>query len=477
MKYSLLLFSKTKSSKVPTDPSLKLQGEALMKVNYKLAWISTETSQNLQSSLQIAKGETSDSEQFLIIDDAVNNNNKIAEQTDDNDIKIEDNRGKRRRKFVFVFRYYEQLGMTTNNLLALASFGKFERREVVAPFVNNSRMSGLSGGVSHHQRKQSVINFAPLNFYYDMDHFNTQLRTRGYSTFTNLQDFATSCNKRINVLVHFLYRDSTSMQQMTSWYGLQEREARFVYRQARANSGWIQCPFIKKSKLARQLGFKISSYICVDPEIIKAMDELEKKVLRQCACLGIVLWKGNGTNRSHFPLHPLIKTPIRLSDLRFNSGLLQIATKFVKKYLREDFIAVHVRAERHYLWKGINVTMRCLRKLAKRVQEAQMRYKIPKVFLATDLTDYGSDTLINEGSDSERTFLLRYLLKSLNRPVQFTPAGFLYDTGAIAIIEMHIVAAGSRLFTLGSGNFQNWIVDLFQQRHDARRTHRMCEMK
>ena len=145
--------------------------------------------------------------------------------------------------------------------------------------------------------------------------------------------------------------------------------------------------------------------------------------------------------------------------------------------MREDFIAVHVRAERHYLWKGINVTMRCLRKLAKRVQEAQMRYKIPKVFLATDLTDYGSDTLINEGSDSERTFLLRYLLKSLNRPVQFTPAGFLYDTGAIAIIEMHIVAAGSRLFTLGSGNFQNWIVDLFQQRHDARRTHRMCEMK
>lgn len=476
MKYSLILFSK--STKLPTDPSLKLQSEGLMKVNYKLAWISADTvsNQNLQNSLQIAKGETFASNQVSILDDP--NNNKIDEHRGNNEnIKIKDNRGKPRRKFVFVFRYYEQLGMTTNNLLALTSFGKYEKRQVVAPFVNNSRMSGLSVGVSHHTRKQIAETFAPLSFYYDMNHFNTQLRTRGYSTFTDLQDFSTSCNRRINVLVHFLYRDSNSMQHMTSWYGLQGHEARFVYRQARANSGWIQCPFVKKSKLARQLGFKVNRYICVDPEIIRTMEDLEKRVLKQCPCLGIVLWKGNGTNRSHFPLHPSIKNPIHLPDLKFNPGLVEIAAKFVEQYLGKDFIAVHVRAERHYLWKGINVTLRCMRKLVKRVQETQTRYKVPKVFLASDLTDYGSDTLINEGSDSDRDLLLTYLLKSLNRPVRFSPAGLFYDTGAIAIVEMHIVASGSRLFTLGSGNFQNWIIDLFQQRHDARRTHRMCEMK
>ena len=477
MKYSLLQLS---TSKFPTDPSNNLQGESLMKVSYKLAWVNnaeTISSQNLLGDLQVAKaGERLYLNQESILDDP--NNNKIDEQWSSNDDTTNrDKRGKSKRKFVFVFRFYEQLGMTTNNLLALASFAKYENRKIVAPFVNNSRMSGLPGGVSHHWRKTYGVNFAPLSFYYDVNHFNTELRTRSYGTLTSLRDFATNCNNRMNVLVHFLYRDAGSMQALTSWYNLQENEASFVYRQARANGGWIPCPFVKKSKLAKQLGFKISRYICVDPEIIRTMEELEKKILKRCACLGIVLWKGNGTNRAHFPLNSSITKPIRLPDLKFNHRLLNIAANFVEEYLGKDFIAVHVRAERHYLWKGINVTLRCIRKLVKRVQETQMRYKVVKVFLASDLTDYGSDTLINDGTDSDRAFLMKYLLKSLNRPVRFSPAGVLYDTGAIAIVEMHILAAGSRLFTLGSGNFQNWIVDLFQLRNDARRTHRMCEMK
>ena len=70
-----------------------------------------------------------------------------------------------RGKFIFAFRYYEQLGRATENLLAFCSLAKYGNREVVAPFVNNSRMAGTPYGVGHRYRRKRTMSFSPFETY------------------------------------------------------------------------------------------------------------------------------------------------------------------------------------------------------------------------------------------------------------------------------------------------------------------------
>ncbi|XP_032239804.2 uncharacterized protein LOC116619277 [Nematostella vectensis] len=385
-------------------------------------------------------------------------------------------RNTHRQKYLFVFRYYEQLGRATNNLLELASWAKHRNSIVVAPFVNNSRMSGLPGGVSHYLRTTtSLARFGPLREYFDVKYLNNLLKKRGYGTLGGFGDFQNDCQQRLNIVIHFLYSNREALLDAAEWYRKTYREMKEIYTKTRANGGWLPCPFVRYSRLQKQLNFKVSRYVCVDPEMIQDAFELERKVIQGRFCVGVVLWKGNGKGRVHFPLHPSITRPLTPPDVRFNATLVEIARKFVEERLGGSYIAVHVRGERHLVRKGTNITYRCVRKLIDRVREAQRKYHIQTVFLATDLPEYGSDTFDQERGS--RKALQRYLHKELNQPVSYQPAD-LYDNGAIAIIEMNILAAGNRLFTLGSGNFQNWIVSLFLQRRksNSKKLHRLCEL-
>ena len=385
-----------------------------------------------------------------------------------------------RRKFVFVFRYYEQLGRGASNLLALASFAKNKNRLVVLPFVNNSRMSGLPNGVSHHFRKSDfpfLKKYGQLSDYFDVNDLNDRLTSYGYSTFESFPVFESQCAKRLNIVVHFLFDDDSSKRETGPWYRLTSKEVEQLYKQAKQNNGWADCPVVKHSRLSRQLGFKVSRYVCVDPEIIRTASDLEDKILQGAMCVGIVQWKGNGQERVHFPLDPSISQPLYPSDFEFNPHLVKIAKDFVRSKFHGKFIGIHVRSERHIIRKGYNVTMRCMQKLANRVHESQSSYPAEGVFLATDLSDYGSDTLKDRAESNDRRSLSRFLHEALKYPITFDPRGLLYDSGAVAIVELNILSLATRIFTLGSGNFQQWVIDLFLKRHghEKQRVHQMCQ--
>lgn len=386
-----------------------------------------------------------------------------------------------RRKFLFVFRYYEQLGRATNNLLDLASLAKNKNRLMVVPFVNNSRMSGLPGGVSHYFRKQekpSQKTYALLSEYFDLEDLNFKLKARGYSTMNSFRDLESHCAKRFNIVIHFLFDDESYKRDTASWYRVSENEVATMYNKARQQNGWIDCSAMKQSRLNKQIGFKVSRYICVDPEVIRTASDLEDNVLKGANCVGIVQWRGTGEDRVYFPLDTSISQPLRPSDLEFNPRLVELARNFVKNKFHGEFLGIHVRSERHIERKGINVTKRCMVKLATRVQETRDAYGIKQVFLASDLTDYGSDTLMNYAEADYRRSLSIFLHKALNHPETFEPNGIVYDTGAAAIVEMNILSMATRLFTMGGGNFQEWAVAIFRKRHNNEQTrvHRMCEL-
>ena len=382
------------------------------------------------------------------------------------------------RKFIFAFRYYEQLGRATENLLALCSLAKYGDRVVVAPFVNNSRMAGIPYGVGHHFRKKRVVSFSPFQTYFDLQRVNDKLKSNGYSSLTTFESMAERCNRRLNVVVHFLHHERKSIEDAVSWYRMTERELQDIYLRARQNNGWTNCPYIRKSNIGRQLGeFKVSRYVCVDPEIIRTSEKFEEEVLQGANCVGIVQWKGIGPGRTHFALSRTFV--LRPSDLQHNVQLIDLARRFIETSgLGKSFISVHVRAERHIFRRGINITRQCFKKLAGRVQKLKAKHNW-RVYLSTDMVDHGSDTLIREVSKAKRLGLYLELKKMLGYPVTLSPIQGLYDTGAIAIIEMHILASGKKLVTLGGGNYQEWIVQLFSGNVQdlTHSLYRICEMR
>lgn len=382
------------------------------------------------------------------------------------------------RKFIFAFRYYEQLGRATENLLALCSLARYGRRDVVAPFVNNSRMAGIPYGVGHHFRRKRVVSFSPFQTYFDLRQVNDQLKANSYSTLTSFEDMAETCNRRLNVVVHFLHHERKSIEDAVSWYRISERELQDIYSRARQNNGWTNCPYIKKSNIGKQLGeFKVSRYVCVDPEIIRTSQRLEEEVLQGANCVGIVQWKGVGPGRSHFTVSQT--TLLRPSDLQHNAELVNLAGRFIKTSgLGKSFISVHVRAERHIFRRGMNITRQCFHKLAARVKKLKGKHNW-NVYLSSDIVDHGSDTLIQDVSKAKRLNLYLELNKLLGYPVTLNRIQGLYDTGAIAIVEMHILSVGKKLVTLGGGNYQEWIIQLFSQNVSdlTHSLHRVCEMR
>ncbi|XP_031562579.1 uncharacterized protein LOC116298317 [Actinia tenebrosa] len=442
-----------------------VQTKGLNQKNYKLAWLGHEDV-NLNEKIR-TKGKHGVRYK--------ENHDELSINSDD---QADQNKSMyTKRKFIFAFRYYEQLGRATNNLLALTSWAKYRGSLVVSPFVNNSRMSGLSRGVSHFLRATSTMRFGPLDEYYNVPKLNQNLQKHGYGTLASFVDFENECHHRLNIVIHFLYSDPDSLKDAAEWYRKTFKEMRVIYSKAKVD-GWLPCPFVRHSRLQKQLRFKVSRYVCVDPDIIRTPEELEEKVIQSRQCVGVVLWKGTGKSRTHFPLASPISHPLSPSDVDFNPTLVKIAKDFVREKIGSNFIAIHVRIERHYSRLGMNVTYRCMKKLINRITEARKHFKINKIFLASDLPVYGSDTFKPQDSLlKDREVLLNFLLKELDFPITYKPVQ-IYDTGSIAIIEMNILAAGEKIYTLGGGNFQEWILNLFRKKQGgkSRNIHRLCEL-
>ena len=398
-----------------------------------------------------------------------------------------------RKKYIFSLRYYEQLSMATKNLLSLASLATHNNRHVVMPFVGASRFSGLRLGASMSRFKEAKRNnqtdlnreykgnkFSEMSRYFDIQHLKNQMINHGYTSLASFNEFQKDCAS-LDVVIHFLYSGGNSVKEFGKWYKQPMDKYLHVKRKAKRNNGWIECNFVKRSQISQFLGnINVTKYICVDPEMINTAEKLENRILKDAQCVGVVLWKGDGERRTHFPLAPSIREPLRPSDLKHNKSLIDIAYSYIRDVIKRPFISVHVRSERHIIRKGVAAARDCIQKLSKEVQERKYKFKLTKVFLASDLEKYGSDTLLLHSNESDRDLLQKELLNNLNDPFTFNPNKYnLYDRGEIAIVEMHIISMGESLYTLGKGNFQEWIIDLFlsYNAEDRRLIYKVCELE
>lgn len=384
-----------------------------------------------------------------------------------------------KKKYIFALRHYEQLAKATKNFLSLSSLATDTGRHLVMPFVNNSRFCGLKLGLSFSRfleaKKLNLSNdeeykgnkFSELDRYFNVDHLHSQMSSHGYSSLVTFKEFSKEC-KTLDVVIHFLYNDSISLNEFSRWYQKTNVQYEHILDEASKNNGWIECSFVKQSQIAEFLNVKVNRYVCVNPEIIKTSNQLENLILKGSQCVGIVSWKGNGVRRTHFPISPFIKKQLHSYDIQHSQRLIDIAYDYVKNIMQQPFISIHVRSERHLLGKGFRATRNCIQQLCEKIRLKKATYKI---FLANDLKD-GSDTLVESTHFHKRNRTLNYLIKELGNPHVFHASNYgLYDRGEIAIVEMNILSMGESLFTLGGGNFQEWIEELFIKHSSKDRSH------
>ena len=195
-----------------------------------------------------------------------------------------------------------------------------------------------------------------------------------------------------------------------------------------------------------------------------------KGKLLQNLCVGIFEWRGSNTTknyRAQFDLRSIVKDVMSYNDTEgfFNSKLIHIAQDFIAHTPRLDFISVYIRAEK-ILQSGGNFSLiqYCISKLRAQVQSIVHASTVPiPVFVAADFNKFGSSsTLIKQPRENAES--LMEILHPL-KAITFQPAEYkLVDRGAVAIVEMNILASGKHLVVLGQGSFQLWVVNQFLKR-------------
>ena len=382
----------------------------------------------------------------------------------------------RNPKFFFVLGHYEQLGKTTENLLQLAAVAARMKRSVVQPFVRDSRMCGLQAGYIGEERIKRR-HFRPLSVYFNVKHMNNLLSNAGYASLVELDYYRMHCSSGAEktTLLHILYDDEDTRDLIAKWYNLSTAECGKVLEETKLK-GWSNCSFIDKGlSISKRIGnVNVGRQICIDPEIVKDIDVFEKKVLQGDSCVVIVHWRGIGKGRTHFEIDVRTEPRDLVHNLRPSHVILNELKKIKTKLgLNNPYIAVHIRAERQLEWYGVEKLLKCFSVLVKYVIKLKHDHKINQVFLATDLTDFGSDTLIppinKDTALAKRLKGFQDLLIRDLKPILYMPRRtrdwLFMDRGVVAITEMKLLIDGTHLVTLGSGTFQEWILDVFLEQH------------
>jgi len=433
--------------------------------------------------------ETSDD---LIIYQSHKESAKSAKKNYNNNINTINinNENTKKKKYIFSLRYYEQLSKATKNLLSLVSLATHYDRHVVMPYVNNSRFSGLRLGAtlsryleimrSNITEEQYIgQKFGRLDSYFDLEHLQNKLRENKYTELETFQNFRKDCQE-LDVVVHFLYADKQTDNELPRWYKTSFEQYQSIKAQAASNNGVIECHLLKKIRFDAFLrNVKVKKYLCVDPEIITTAVELEKLVFKGSQCIGILSWKGNGNKRTHFDDPPTALKQLSPSDLKHNKRLINIAYQYIREVIKRPFISVHVRSERNLLWKSVDKVKYCITKLGDKIKDRKRKFSLKKIFVANDLEDTGSGTLKSNANESDRISLRNHLYRTLDSPFKLDPTKYkLHDRGEIAIVEMHILSMGESLFTVGEGNFQEWIIDLFllHNAEDRSLIYKVCDI-
>ena len=361
--------------------------------------------------------------------------NSNTNQSNSFHISKVENTSAQEKKIIIAFQYWEQLSRATQSLLDLAALATYGGRQVVVPFVRNSNFYG-------------EWHSSTLELYFNVTALNRTLVSHGYGALTNWKDFQNVCKGRLDVLVYFDYTDVKKIKT----YSL--------------DKPYIPC---KNSHSFTFKGIKIDTATCVNVSALDSAERFEVEVAKRLPCVGIHEWRGSDKKvsyRAQFDFNSAISNVLYLRDTNtfFNSELLRIAKDFMSENLGPFFMSVHIRSERLLMTKGNNISMvnKCLSTLIARVQKISNANTMPlvPVFMATDFTEFGSGSRDVKPA-RENVQLLKETLGPL-KAITFQPSKYkLNDRGAVAIVEMNILASGKHLVVLGGGFFQWWVQSQF----------------
>ena len=341
-----------------------------------------------------------------------------------------------KKRFFIALDYWEQLTRATSNLLDLTALAAYSGRQVVVPFVRNSKFHG----------SPTENGFETLELYYNVSALNRTLRSRGHGTLISWKEFQDVCQGKLDVLVHL---DFNRLSETTTYES--------------STRAFFPC----NDSLILNSDFKVGRTICMNVFAVTSVEKLESEVIAGLPCVGFDQWRGSHKRnifRSQFQLKPLVKSLMRYPSTAvfFRPKLLHIAQDFIAKNLGPLFVSVHVRAERILtFYKNFTKVVKCLSDLVTQVQRHKKgRGESMPIFLATDFAHYGSwSKSVNPAR--ENTEWLMKILAPL-KPVIFQPSAYnLTDRGTVAIVEMSILVSGKHLSVVGGGHFQYWIVSQF----------------
>jgi len=355
-----------------------------------------------------------------------------------------------REKFFIAFSFGDQLTRATESLLSLAALARYGNRSVVVPFVKDSTFFGT----------KIDQNVGTLSRYFDLDALNQKLDSYGYGLFKGWGHFHQSCNQSLDVLLNVLSRGGTAKARLSN-----------IQKQLLTKTGWTPCISNRQQTRDRFNGFNINQTICIDPEILTSVQQLESDVLRGSSCVGFVEWRGIGIGRCHFSLSSdKVPSPLSVTlEVPFSHKLVQVAQDYAVTQLGNNYISVHIRSEWVLREHESNITFLfdCFGQLSSRIQSNKQTTGSEKIFLATDFSTFGSKSYSIRSALDKSEMLQKYLDKLLENPHVFDPRTMqLTDRGSIAIVEMSILSAGKKLFLVGGGNFEHWIKDQFEKVND-----------
>jgi len=330
--------------------------------------------------------------------------------------------------------------MATNNFLGLTALAAYGGRQVVLPFVKDSRFYGAP----------TEKGFETLALYYNVSALNRTLRSHGHGTLISWKGFQDVCQGKLDVLVHFDYTDLNKSKKYN-----------------RATRAFFPC----NESHGQTFGhLKAEKTICMNVFAVDSVGKFENEVIERLPCVGLAEWRGSSNQRSfraQFNLSAVVTEPLHFRDaaIFFSSKLLEVARDFIEKSLSPIFVSAHIRAEKMLTFGTTFNDSAAIKECISNLTTLAQRYKntstvpIP-LFLATDFADYGSS--------SYRAIVARKNAKSLMRiltplkPIIFQPSVYnLTDRGAVAIVELNILVSSKRLFIVGGGSFQMWVADKF----------------
>ena len=374
------------------------------------------------------------------------------------------------RKHLMILGHYEQLGKTTVNYMLAARLAFLMNRDIVKPYVADSRFCGLTSGWTGSLRSGTRA-FKPLDLYYNVSSLQGVFSKMSLANMEYLDTFKDSCsfskNGRRIVVIYFWYQNSY----LNKYLMLGSNKLAQMKKVIERSNGWVDCSFVNSHlKLDKRIGkgMKAGNQYCVDPEKVTDWKILENKILKNEPCVLFHQWRGIGYQRTHFNVS-IDVSPENMLQLVKPSNLVISEVLRSLKMIGQHFLGIHIRSERQLLWYSIDKWLRCMNLVYQQAKKMASEKSLT-VFISSDIGEFGSDQLSSNFNQNQlKTINAKYewLVRKLNAITYsvLRPRHYIWtDRGLVALIQLHILSQASFLITLGAGTFQKWITDTFKAR-------------